>query len=52
MACKNCEHRRPIIDGELMDVVGYKCILTNTVISADVEDGVKEQEDNCPNKAN
>lgn len=43
MNCKNCECRKPIIDEELMDVVGYKCILTGTIISADVEDGEKER---------
>ena len=52
MECKSCKYRKPIIDGELMDVVGYKCILTDTVISADVENGVKEKEDNCPNQTN
>jgi len=31
-----------------MDVVGYKCTLTNTVISPEVEEGEKEREDTCP----
>ena len=48
MNCKECEYRKVIIDGELMDVVGHKCTLTNTIISSEVEDGEKEREDNCP----
>lgn len=48
MKCKECEYRKPIIDGELMDVVGYRCTLTGTIISSDVEDEEKETEDNCP----
>lgn len=31
-----------------MDVVGYKCTLTGTIISSDVENEEKETEDNCP----
>lgn len=48
MKCKNCSNCESIIDDELMDTVGYKCVLTGTIISADVEDDLKEHEDDCP----
>jgi len=47
MKCRECNNRESIIDDELMDVVGYKCKLTNTIIPAEVEDDLKEKCSDC-----
>jgi len=48
MKCEECKERENIIDDELGDVVGRKCLLTGTILSSDVDDGLKDHEDDCP----
>lgn len=48
--CRECENRENIFDEELWDIVGWKCSLTESIISAEVEDNVNECEGDCPLK--